>query len=86
MEWKLDWGGRYIKILRIECSINLAEMVEKNYKKVMKHWSTRNLTVIGRHTLLRSFLLPKLNHIFSILPNPSAEFLQELQKECYSFT
>ena len=67
-------------------------MVERNYKdkfkeiqNLMKRWSQRKLTVLGRNTLLKSVILPKLNHLFISLPNPTDEQIKSLQQQCFSF-
>ena len=51
----------------------------------MNVWSARNLTPYGRNTVLKSLLLPKLNHLFSSLPNPPKAVIERLQKKCFNF-
>jgi len=91
-KWDLDWEAEKITILGIEFTLNLKEMVEKNYKdklkeikKEMAHWSYRNLTELGRNVILKSLILPKVNHLFISLPNPSDSYINELQKLCFNF-
>ena len=90
--WKLDWSQTTFKILGITFTHNLAEMVERNYKDKLKSikiemnkWLTRDLTPLGRNTVLKSLLLPKLNHLFSSLPNPTDNIINELDNLCYKF-
>jgi len=91
-DFKLDWNPTNFKILGIEFSLNLQEMVEKNYKdklkeikKLMANWSTRYLTALGRNVVLKSLILPKLTHLFTSLPNPENKFVEELQKLCFKY-
>ncbi len=90
--WNLNWTKKSFTILGIEFTHNLAEMVERNYKDKLKNikilmniWLARDLTAIGRITVLKSLLLPKLNHLFSCLPNPSENIIKELETLCFRF-
>jgi hypothetical protein len=76
----------------VDFSTNLEIMPELNYTKVMEsvkgliqHWSKRNLTVFGRITVVKSLLIPKFNHLVLSIPNPSADFVNSLQKQIYNF-
>lgn len=84
-KYKLIWGKTSFKLLGIEFSVNLANMLEINFsekictvKKQLLCWKRRNLTPIGRITVIKSLLLPKFNHLFLTLPNPSQEMLKTL--------
>lgn len=67
-------------------------MIRLNYDKkileiesLLKQWSKRNLTPIGRITVVKTLALPKLIHLFSSLPNPDSRFIQKLDTLFYSF-
>ena len=67
-------------------------MVERNYKDKLKmikitmnQWLGRDLTPLGRNTVLKSLILPKLNHLFSVLPNPNDNIIKELNTLCFNF-
>ena len=90
---KLKWAkdGKF-KALGVNFSIRLEEMEDLNYNMVMKaasnlvhHWSRRNLTVLGRITVVKSLLIPKFNHLILSIPNPTKAFLKRLQKLIYEF-
>ena len=56
---KLDWNETSSKILGITFTHNLGEMVERNYKdklkalkRQMNTWLARDLTLLGRNTVL----------------------------------
>ena len=60
-------------------------MVELNFniqipkvKALLKQWNRRILTLIGRVTVIKTLVVPKLNHLFLALPNPKKEITVEL--------
>jgi hypothetical protein len=38
-----------------------------------EQWKRRTLTPIGRTTVIKTLLIPKLNHLFISLPTPKKE-------------
>ena len=54
-------------------------------KTLIKTWSRRILTPIGRITLIKSLLLSQFNHLFTSLPTPNEQFLQELNTIFFNF-
>ena len=72
METRLEY------LLGVKFSINLTEMIDLNYKskiadiyKMLQQWEYKKLTPIGRLTILKSLIIPKLNHLILSLPNPN---------------
>ena len=55
------------------------------YEKATNYHIARNLTPLGRNTVLKSLIIPKLNHLFSVLPDPPEETLQSFQKKIFRF-
>jgi len=54
-------------------------------KDILKNWSTRrNLTPIGKITVIKTLLVSQLNHLFIALPNPSNIFISKLTNIHYS--
>ena len=43
------------------------------------------LTPIGKITVIKTFLLSKLNHLFTSLPNPPLSFMEKLNTIFYRF-
>ena len=77
---QLDWGNVEFNLLGITFSVNLDTMVELNYNKAIDKvtkdvvkWQNRNLTPIGRVTVIKSLLLPKFIHLFTSLPTPKSK-------------
>lgn len=50
---------------------------QEDIKKLIKHWKLLKLTILGRLTVIKSPIIPKMNHIIFTLPNPS--------KDCFFF-
>ena len=48
-------------------------------------WSKRNLTVIGKISVVKTLILPILNHLFLTLPNPNAEMIKKINDAIYYF-
>ena len=76
-ELNLSWGKNTFSYLGIDFHSDLSKMVKMNYDKklieisaLLKSWSKRYLTPIGRITVLKTLAIPKLLHLFSALPNP----------------
>ena len=45
----------------------------------------RKLTPIGRLTVIKTLIIPKLNHLILTLPNPKPEFLKMFETELFLF-
>ena len=90
---KINWIGKNIfSILGIDFSLDAAHMINVNYEKVfltierlVSQWSKRNLTVLGKISIIKSLLLPKLIHMILSLPNPSTEYVTRINSLFYRF-
>lgn len=90
--WKLDWNNTAFDLLGIKFSINLEEMSELNYSpklseinKIMNQWKHRKLTPIGRLRIIKSLIIPKLNHLILSIPNPDTNLIKKLENDLYHF-
>lgn len=79
-------------MLGIKFSVNLPDMVELNYlpklieiRKLLKQWKVRRMTPIGRLTVLKTLIIPKLNHLILAWPMPKDTFLKDLESEMFEF-
>ncbi|KAK3083996.1 hypothetical protein FSP39_006453 [Pinctada imbricata] len=86
------WTNDTFKVLGIVFTNNLKGMVDLNYKekilstkRLLGSWVQRDLTPIGKITILKSLALPKFIHLFSSLPNPSKAIISELDKIFFRF-
>jgi hypothetical protein len=50
---------------------------------MLQHWKRRILTPIGRVTVVKTLVIPKLNHLFLSLPSPSKETITTLNKDIF---
>jgi hypothetical protein len=55
--------------------VELNNIVETNYKKVLDDIEKRMLTPSGKITIIKSYALSKLNYLIRCLPNPPDSFL-----------
>ena len=56
----------------------------KNIQTQTRLWSCRGLSLFGKFTIIKSFLLPKMLYIFSVPPTPEA-FIKQLNTIIYNF-
>ena len=54
-------------------------------RKEISSWKYRYLTNFGKVTVIKTFCLPKLNHVVSVVPNPSLAHLKLLESELRIF-
>lgn len=90
--WKLDWGSTTFNLLGIQFSVDLKEIIDINFglqipkiSALIEQWKRRILTPIGRVTVIKSLLIPKLNHLFISLPTPKRETILYLYKCIFEF-
>ena len=60
------------------------DSVLKSIIKVLNMWKWRDLTLIGRIQIVKSFAIPKIMSKLSLFP-VSSELIKEVNKELYSF-
>ena len=72
-------------LLGIHFSTNLQEMDKLNFKykisqikKTIKFYQWRNLSLAGRITIVKMYLLPKLVHLLAVLPTPKQTIMKEI--------
>lgn len=87
-----SWNPDTFKVLGVVFSTNVNEISSLNYNdklndilKTIKPWTRRQLTPFGKITILKTLVLSKLTYLFINIPDPSDEFLKELDKLCFEF-
>lgn len=65
-------------------SLNYNKQLPKVFS-LIQQWRRRILTPIGRITVVKSLIIPKLNHLFILLPNPIQDVILSLSKSLYEF-
>ena len=89
---ELQWSQEPFTVLGINFSLNLNEMIELNFdekindiRKLITHWSKRNLTVLGKITVVKTIIMSKLTHLFISLPNPDLNFMKLLESMLFKY-
>ena len=90
--YRLKWGSTRFTLLGIHFDVELDKIPQLNYepklvkiKSIIKQWEKRFLTPIGKITVIKTLVLPLLNHILMSIPNPSDHYLKELEKIFFLF-
>ena len=80
------------KLLGIYFSVDLGRCMEANYdnkkseiRQTINQWNKRFLTPLGKVTVIKTFLMSKVNHLFTALPNPKESYLNEITNMFYQF-
>ena len=88
----LQWDTTCFNMLGLLISVDLNNCTEINFAKqiteickIIKSWNKRSLTPMGKITVIKTFLLPKLNHLLLSLPNPDPHVLQRINDLFYRF-
>ena len=83
---------RILKILGISFMNKNNKTIKRNFgpklaqiKKEIAQWRRRNLTPIGRITVIKSLLISKFVHLLTVLPNPSQTELKQLERLFFEF-
>ena len=70
----------------------MEHIVEQNYdskilemQNLMRLWSCRKLTVLGRITVLKTLIMPKLTHLLIALPNPNQKMIKQINTLFFNF-
>ena len=78
---QLDWGTTKFKLLGLNFSVDIDDIPSINYTtllndiaKILSKWRRRNLTPIGKISIVKTFVISSLNHLLSSIPSPSKQF------------
>ena len=73
----IKWSKIPIKALGVYFTYDQKLLKEKNFierldsiKKLINIWSSRGLSIYGKVTIIKSFLIPKFVYVCSLLPTP----------------
>ena len=83
--WKLSCGTTQFRLLGITFNVDLSMIIEVNYndkiiqmKTSLKLWRRRFLTPLGKITVIKSLILPKITHLLMALPDPEQNILNNI--------
>jgi len=92
LDINFNWNPLTFKALGIIFSLNMSDIPDLNYstrlpliKKIINTWSRRTLTPFGKITVIKTLIVSKLVYLFSNLPDPSDDFMLELEKILFNF-
>ena len=87
-----EWNPESFTILGVEFNVNLENLMDININKklpqmigIMLTWSKRNISPIGRITVLKTLVLSKITHILMALPPSKSKVIDELEKRFFKF-
>ena len=88
----LSWSNGPIRLLGVLLTHDEADLFDLNFspqldkiKTLLNIWSRRDLTPIGKITIIKSLALSQLTFLLTVLPNPPREFIKEVNKVIYNF-
>lgn len=88
----LQWTTEPFTILGVTYTANLKNMEQLNFdnklklvQKEINHWLKRNISTLGKITVVKSLLLSKFTHLFTSLPKPSTQWIRQFEKTLYNF-
>ena len=88
---KLFWSPDPINILGFKIHPSWTKMHQENYNntleksRIIKSWMHRNLTVIGKVTVVNSLINSLFSHKLTALPSPSKSFFQKYRSKIVNF-
>ena len=90
--FQFDTSNKPITYLGISFTHHLDDFFELNYmpklsriKNLLNIWSSRDLTPIGKITIIKTFAVSQLVYLFTVLPLPPTHFFRELETLFYNF-
>jgi hypothetical protein len=88
----LQWITELFTILGIRYTVNLDNMEKLNFhnrltaiQKEITQRSKRNISPLGKNTVLKSLLLSKFTHLFISLRKPSPQWRQQIIRILHKF-
>lgn len=89
---QFEWNPNTFTLLGTEFNVTLKGLMDLNLQNKMKHminimnsWSKRNLTPLGRITVIKSLVISKITHILMALPSTQSKLLVKLEKLFFKF-
>lgn len=88
----LNWSNGPVALLGVSFTNNRSDLFSLNFppklsrlKRLLGVWSQRDLTPMGKVTIVKALGLSQLVYLFQILPNPPQEFITELDAIIFRF-
>ena len=85
MDMNFCWDPGIFKVLGIKFCIATKQIVNINYenkleeiRKMFRVWTKRQLTPLGKITILKTLAISKITHLFITLPDTPDTFMHDL--------
>ena len=92
VRYKLEWGTKTFNFLGVQFSVNLNDIPDLNYVKILDksktiihNWKRRCLTPLGKITIIKTFIISNFNYLFASIPSPDNLFISNLNKLLFSY-
>ena len=89
---KLNWVEHSTRILGIHICNTRQGLLEVNYKEILNKlknklsvWNMRNLSLLGKITIIKVLGISQLVYLFGMLPSPPITFFNELDHVLFKF-
>ena len=87
----ITWTKDIVKYLGVHFGHDISKCQQSNIEKqlqttreIIKNWNKRNLSIIGKITIVKSLLLPNITYIASVCTIPK-EYIQRFKTMIYNF-
>ena len=88
----LEWTSDAFTVLGITFTASLDNIETLNFEKrildiekEIMSWSKRNISTLGKITVVKSLLIPKITHLLISLPRPDKQMISKLEKILFKF-
>ena len=87
----ISWSKHPVRILGIHMSYNEQENNKSNFeekiekcKRITNMWQTRNLTLLGRVQIIKTFIISQFSYVTSVITIPE-KYLSEINRLIFKF-
>ena len=88
----MEWTNEPFTVLGVLLSIELKLITSVNFndrltdiEKAIAQWDKRNLTVLGKVTVVKTILLSKITHLLISLPSLDTNFTKKLEHILFNY-
>ena len=85
-EIKMTWSNSFT-LLGIDFNTDLKQMIKNNYeskvqiiKNTLNSYKKRHMSMLGKVTVLKTIIIPKLVYLMKVLPSPNMAFFAEMER------
>jgi len=89
---KLVWTQEEVTVLGVKFNTEVVNLTEinldcklKQMQSLFTQWKRRRLTLQGKVTVIKTMAISLITHLLIALPNPSKEYIKNIEKMIYRF-